>query len=110
MKAADEFSTYYAELLEGSYDCVDRMVLNAYYPMGQTGGGLRCWWRGLNGDDSKLDDKHLTEMAGTFSRRVSAHCKKTESLCLKRKRESASTNQRKHIYRAIPRSGGYFWS
>lgn len=42
MKATDEFSSYYAELLEGRYDCVDRMVLNAYFPMGQTGGGLRC--------------------------------------------------------------------
>lgn len=94
MKASDDFSTYYAELLEGSYDCVDRMVLNAYYPLGQTGGGLRCWWRELYGDDSKLDDKHLTEMAGTFSRRVSAYCKKSgipliEAQVGERKHESA---------------------
>lgn len=76
MDATDDFTTYYAELLEGRYDCVDRMVLNAYFSMGQTGGGLRCWWRDLHGDDSTLDDKHLTEMAGTFSRRVSAYCDK----------------------------------
>lgn len=78
MNASDNFSAYYAELLEGRYDCVDRMVLNACYPMGQTGGGLRCWWRELFGNDSNLDDKHLAEMAGTFSRRLSAYCKKHE--------------------------------
>lgn len=39
MNAPDEFSTYCADLLEGSYDCVDRIVLNAYFPLGQTGGG-----------------------------------------------------------------------
>ena len=30
------------KLLEGVYDCVDRIVLNAFFPMGQTGGGMRC--------------------------------------------------------------------
>jgi hypothetical protein len=76
MNTPDEFSRYYAELLEGSYDCVDRLVLNAYFPLGQTGGGLRSWWRALRGDDSDLDDRHLREMAGRFSRRVSAYCAK----------------------------------
>ena len=41
MIASDEFSQYYAELLQGTYDCVDRIVLNAFYPLGQTGGGVR---------------------------------------------------------------------
>ena len=36
-------------LLSGSYDCVDRIVLNAYYPMGNTAGGFRTWWRRLVG-------------------------------------------------------------
>ena len=45
MNPTDELSSYYAELLEGTYDCVDRVVLNAYFPMRQTGGGLRTWWR-----------------------------------------------------------------
>ena len=40
MIASDEFSQYYAELLQGTYDCVDRIVLNAFYPLGQTGGGV----------------------------------------------------------------------
>ena len=43
MNSTDELSSYYAELLEGTYDCVDRIVLNAYFKMGQTGGGLRTW-------------------------------------------------------------------
>jgi hypothetical protein len=72
MNAPDDLSEYYAELLEGVYDCVDRIVLNAFYPMGQTGGGVRSWRRQLHGDDSRLDDKHLREMAGTFSRRLHA--------------------------------------
>src|SRR6478672_12609058 len=72
MNTPDDFSQYHAELLEGVYDCVDRIVLNAFFPMGQTGGGMRCLWRQLHGDDSHLDDKHLREMAGTFSRRLHA--------------------------------------
>src|SRR3990172_3273432 len=74
MNTPDEFSRYYAELLEGTYDCADRVVLNAYFPVGQTGGGLRSWWRLLRGDDSELDDGPLREMAGTFSRRLRAFC------------------------------------
>src|ERR1700758_2237664 len=76
MTASDAFSAYYAELLQGTYDCTDRIVLNAFFPLGQTGGGLRAWWRYLRGDDSTLDDDHLREMAGTFSRRLQAFCAK----------------------------------
>ena len=76
MAASDAFSEYYAELLQGTYDCVDRIVLNAFFPFGQTGGGIRSWWRWLHGDDLTLDDEHLREMAGTFSRRIQAFCTK----------------------------------
>ncbi len=41
MNPPDELSAYYAELLEGTYDCVDRIVLNAFFPLGQTGGEFR---------------------------------------------------------------------
>jgi hypothetical protein len=54
MTASDAFSEYYAELLQGTYDCVDRIVLNAFFPVGQTAGGLRTWWRFLRGDDLSL--------------------------------------------------------
>jgi|SRR5215471_4447942 len=76
MTASDAFSEYYAEFLQASYDCVDRVVLNAFFPLAQTGGGVRTWWRCLRGDDLTLDDEHLREMAGTFSRRLHAFCAK----------------------------------
>lgn len=71
----DQLSTLYSDLLKGSYDCVDRVVLNAYFGMGQTGGGLRVWWRALYGSDENLDDTHLMRLAGRFSRRLRAWAK-----------------------------------
>ena len=69
----DEFKERYQSLLTGSYDCVDRIVLNAYYSMGHNPGGFRVWWRRLHGDsDEQLDDTHLMRMAGRFARRVRA--------------------------------------
>jgi hypothetical protein len=69
---ADEFSERYGGLLTGSYDCVDRVVLNAFFPVGHNPGGFRCWWRRLHGSDDQLDDTHLMRMAGRFARRVKA--------------------------------------
>jgi len=63
-------STLYPELLSGSYDCVDRIVLNAYFRLGHSPGGFRLWWRQLTGSDETLDNAHLMRMAGRFSRRV----------------------------------------
>lgn len=71
----DEFSDYYADCLEGTYDCVDRIVLNAYFRFGQTPGGFRTWWRSLEGSDDQLDNAHLMRMAGRFSRRVRGYAK-----------------------------------
>ena len=34
----ESLSDRYAELLSGSYDCTDRIVLNAYFRMGHTPG------------------------------------------------------------------------
>ena len=45
----DQLSALYSEFLEGGYDCVDRVVCNAYFSMGQAGGGFRMWWRALFG-------------------------------------------------------------
>lgn len=36
----DDFTEYNEELLEGRYDCADRIVLNGYFPLGQQGGGF----------------------------------------------------------------------
>lgn len=70
MTPPDDFSTYYAQHLEGRYDCVDRLVFNGYFFGGQQGGGMRNFWRALHGSDQNLDQQHLQAMAGTFSRRV----------------------------------------
>jgi hypothetical protein len=68
----DQLSVLYSEFLEGGYDCVDRVVCNAYFPLGQSGGGFRMWWRELHGSDEDLDNNHLMRMAGRFSRRLRA--------------------------------------
>ena len=70
---ADDFSLRYGDLLTGSYDCVDRIVLNAFFPLGHNPGGLRTWWRWLHdGSDAELDNTHLMRMAARFARRVKA--------------------------------------
>jgi hypothetical protein len=51
----DGLSTLYQDLLGGSYDCVDRIVLNAYFRMGHDPGGFRVWWRALTGSDETLE-------------------------------------------------------
>src|SRR5215472_3198938 len=71
----ESLSDRYAELLSGSYDCADRIVLNAYFRMGHTAGGFRVWWRTLTGSEETLDNTHLMRMAGRFSRRVHGYAK-----------------------------------
>src|SRR5689334_19323918 len=72
--AADELSDCYRDLLKGSYDCVDRIVLNANFALCYSPGGFRSWWRTLhNGSDEDLDNAHLIRMAGRFARRVRAY-------------------------------------
>jgi hypothetical protein len=69
----DELSERYGQLLAGAYDCVDRIVLNAYFPLGHNPGGFRVWWRRLHDNSEEhLDNAHLMRMAGRFSRRVRA--------------------------------------
>jgi hypothetical protein len=71
-RVIDEFAERYAGLVTGGYDCVDRIVLNAYYLWGCDPGGFRTWWRRLRGSDEQLDDTHLMRMAGRVARRVKA--------------------------------------
>ena len=73
---ADELTERYRDLLQGSYDCVDRIVLNAYNTLCYSAGGFRQWWRRLmEGSDEHLDNAHLMRMAGRFSRRVRGFAK-----------------------------------
>jgi DNA-binding transcriptional ArsR family regulator len=76
MNQNDDFSDYYRDLLEGRYDCPDRVVLTGYFPLGQQGGGFRYWWQKLTGSEATLDQEHLLRMAGRFSRRVHAYAKR----------------------------------
>lgn len=76
MKMPDEFSQSYQAYLTGIYDCVDRIVLNAYFILAQSPGGFRTWWRQLRGSDEDLDNTHLMRFAGHFSRRIHAYAKK----------------------------------
>jgi hypothetical protein len=71
----DGLSTLYQDLLDGSYDCVDRIVLNAYFRMGHHPGGFRVWWRALTGSDETLENFHLMRLAGRFSRRIRGYAK-----------------------------------
>ncbi len=73
----DSLSDRCADLLTGSYDCVDRIVLNAYFRMGHDPGGFRLWWRALTGSDDTLENTYLMRMAGRFSRRIRGFAKAT---------------------------------
>jgi hypothetical protein len=76
MKAKDSLSEHYTPVLEGVYDCIDRIVLNAYCPMLITPGGVRNWYRIMENGDYDMSDANMMRYAGRFSRRVQSFCKK----------------------------------
>jgi hypothetical protein len=88
---ADRLSALYQDLLDGTYDCVDRIVLNGYFRPGHNAGGFRVWWRRLTGSDATLDNTHLMRLAGRFSRRVRAYAKANRIPVI-----DCSVNERKH--------------
>ncbi|MFO7581685.1 hypothetical protein, partial [Guyparkeria sp.] len=49
----------YGELLDGRYDCADRVVVRAYCSLLQSAGGFRTWWRRWKGSDEELEDARL---------------------------------------------------
>lgn len=71
----DRIADRYRDLLSGTYDCVDRIVVNAYNGLCHSPGGFRTWWRRLEGGDEDLDTAHLMRLAGRFARRVRAWAK-----------------------------------
>ena len=87
----DPFCEQYMQYLDGTYDCLDRIVLNAYFILGQTGGGFRTWWRRRMGSDEQLDNTHLMRFAGRFSRRVRASAQKNNIPLI-----HCKPNERKH--------------
>jgi hypothetical protein len=72
MLTSDDFSTYVADLLCGTYDCVDRICVRGYFPLGQTSGGLLTWWSQLF-PNIPLSEKRLRKLAGDCARRVHAY-------------------------------------
>jgi hypothetical protein len=38
----DQLSALYSEFLEGGYDCVDQVILDAYFSMGRSEGVFAC--------------------------------------------------------------------
>ena len=62
-------------MLGGTYDCVDRIVLNADFRMGHNPGGFRVWWQTLTGSDETLENAYLMRLAGWFSRRIRGYAK-----------------------------------
>lgn len=75
MKYQDDLIEHYSPVLEGSYDCIDRLTINAYNSLLHTAAGLRYWFRKLEGGDSGLNTSKLMRFAGRFSRRVREYCK-----------------------------------
>ena len=75
MTTPDDLSTYLADILDGTYDCADRICLRGYYPLGQTSGGLLTWWNQLF-PNTALSEQGLRKLAGDFARRVHAYARK----------------------------------
>jgi hypothetical protein len=75
MRTSDAFTTYLGEMLEGTYDCAERIALRGYFPLGQTSGGLLTWWNRLR-PGQPLREESLRAFAGDFARRVKAYAQK----------------------------------
>ena len=89
MKSA-HVTPFAEDLVDGVYDCPDRIVLNGYCCFAQGPGGFRTWWRRLRGNDDDLDNNSLMRMAGRFSRRLRAWAKANDV-------DVVYTKERKHL-------------
>jgi hypothetical protein len=103
---SDALSSQYAELLTGSYDCVDRIVLNAFNPLCHSPGGFRTWWRRLYGTDEHLDTAHLMRLAGRFSRRVRGFAAAHGIPVVECERGERKHRRARSTWRPIPRRAG----
>ena len=91
----DELTSYYTDLLDGSYSCLDRLVLNANFAPCYSAGGFRWWWRQLhNGSDEELDEAHLMRMAGHFGRRMRGWAKANQVPIIDCRREEDNLHRR----------------
>lgn len=75
MSTLDDLTRDLSDKLEGHYDCMDRITLTGFFPLGSTSGGLLHWWNALAGNQTLTEDK-LRAFSGTFSRRLRAWAEK----------------------------------
>lgn len=70
----DELSTRLADLLDGTYDCVDRIVLNGYHSVCYSAGGFRLWWRSLTNvwTDPAFASESLDRLFAEYERHISS--------------------------------------
>lgn len=71
MNSSDLFLSHYGQLIDWHYDCLDRIVMNGMFLLGQSPGGFRFWWREYFGHEDRLNNDEMRKMAGDFSRRIS---------------------------------------
>ena len=103
----DDFTTAHSNYIDGTYDCVDRIVVNAYFVLGKTPGGFRNWWRLLYGSDDNLDDTRLMRLAGRVSRRVHAWQRRAVYQSKTVLSENASMRWRRNSFPRIPSSKAF---
>src|SRR3954451_21845021 len=94
----DGLSRTYADLLEREYDCLDRIVLNAYFRFAHSPGGFRVWWRQLWGSEQKLDQAHLKQVASRFRHRLRAWAR-AKQIPLVRCRSRQAKHELAEVYR-----------
>jgi len=105
----DELTSYYTDLLDGSYTCLDRLVLNANFAPCYSAGGFRWWWRQLhNGSDEELDDAHLMRMAGHFGRRMRGWAKANQVPVIDCRREEDKHEIAEEYLKTHPSIRGLF--
>ena len=78
MLITDDFSNYVTDLLSGTYDCVDRIALRGYFPLGQTSGGLLTWWNQLF-PNTPLTEQRLRKLAGGLCPARACLCAQTQN-------------------------------
>ena len=98
-RMVDDFSERYGDLLTGSYDCVDRVVLNATYPMGHAPGVVAAVaQRQRRAVGRQPPDANGMRMAGRFARRSRRGGRRTRFLSFTARAVNASTGSPRNTW------------
>ena len=104
----DGLSRAYADLLEGEYDCLDRVVLNAYFRFACRPPGFRVWWRQLYGLEAALGNRQLRGLAGRFRHRLRTWATKNQIPFVRCKPGQAQQEIATEYRKTTPVSEGLF--